>query len=419
MKKGMILTLSILFLVSACQKKQKEGTMTFKDELQFLEKHVEVIVLEDSMGKSKLIVVPAWQGRVMTSTADGDDGLSFGWINHELIARGEIQDHINVFGGEDRFWMGPEGGQFAIFFKNGDPFDLEHWYVPPVIDTESYDVVEKLSDRVVFGKNFKLVNYSDFELMGEIKREVRLLADTETASHLGLEIPKDVKRVGYISVNTIKNSGQDPWSKETGMLSVWILGMFTPSPDTTVVIPFLEGEESEFGPIVNDTYFGKVPASRLKIEEGFVYFKGDGQYRSKIGLSPMRSKPILGSYDAGNQVLTIVTYTKPEDATDYVNSMWELQDDPFAGDVVNSYNDGPPEPGAKPLGPFYELETSSPAAALGPGETLTHENRTFHFQGSEEDLDKITRKCLGVSLERIKSALNPVESKEKQFNPKN
>ena len=59
-------------------------------------------------------------------------------------------------------------------------------------------------------------------------------------------------------------------------------------------------------------------------------------------------------------MLTLVQYDQPEGATDYVNSMWEIQKEPFAGDVVNSYNDGPPAPGAKPLGPFYELETSSP-----------------------------------------------------------
>jgi hypothetical protein len=103
--------------------------------------------------------------------------------------------------------------------------------------------------------------------------------------------------------------------------------------------------------------------------------------------------------------LTIVTYTKPEKATDYVNSMWEIQKDPFAGDVVNSYNDGPPEPGARSLGPFYELESSSPAAVLSPGEILIHEHRTFHFQGTEADLDKLSRKCMGVSLDKIKSAL--------------
>ncbi len=406
MKKGILIGLVFCLMVSTCKKNPKEDNIMFyHQELQFLKSYADVVELSDSAGKSKLIAVPAWQGRVMTSTADGDSGLSFGWINHELIASGEIQEHINVFGGEDRFWMGPEGGQFSIFFKGQDPFDLEHWQVPSVIDTDAYDIIELDKDRVVFGQHFQLFNYSGTELAGDIKREVKLLNDVEIASALDIDIPDDTLKVGYVSTNTITNSGENPWRKETGLLSIWILGMFTPSPETTVVIPFIEGEEQELGPIVNDAYFGKVPDSRLKIQEGFIYFKGDGLYRSKIGLSPQRSKPILGSYDAGAQVLIIVLYTKPENVTDYVNSMWELQEAPFAGDVVNSYNDGPPESGAKPLGPFYELETSSPAAALEPGESLTHENRTFHFQGSEEDLDKIAHRCLGVGLKTIKAAL--------------
>ena len=418
MKKGILVSLIFCLLVSTCQKNQKEDdVMFYQKELQFLKSFVHVIELSDSTGKSKLVTVPAWQGRVMTSTADGDRGLSFGWINHELIASGELLEHINAFGGEDRFWMGPEGGQFSIFFKGQDPFDLEHWQVPPVIDTESYSVIEQHQDRVVFGQQFHLVNYSGSELDGDIKREVKLMSDIEIAGVLDISIPEDTLKVGYVSINTITNSGENPWTKETGLLSVWILGMFTPSPNTTVVIPFIEGEEPELGPIVNDTYFGKVPDSRMKIMDGFIYFKGDGLYRSKIGLSPQRSKPTLGSYDAKNRVLTIVTFTKPENVMEYVNSMWELQENPYAGDVVNSYNDGPPEPGAKPLGPFYELETSSPAAALSPGESLTHKNWTFHFQGSEEDLDKIAIKCLGVGVETIKAALEiaaefPVKSKQ-------
>ena len=72
-------------------------------------------------------------------------------------------------------------------------------------------------------------------------------------------------------------------------------------------------------------------------------------------------------------------YTNREGATDYVYSMWELQDEPFKGDVVISYNDGPPSPGAKPLGPFYELESSSPVLALKPGESAKHIHRTLHL----------------------------------------
>ena len=63
-------------------------------------------------------------------------------------------------------------------------------------------------------------------------------------------------------------------------------------------------------------------------------------------------------------------FTRPDGAADYVNSMWEIQSEPYKGDALNSYNDGPPGPGQKPLGPFYELESSSPALALEPGQQL-------------------------------------------------
>ena len=181
--------------------------------------------------------------------------------------------------------------------------------------------------------------------------------------------------------------------------------MFKPSDATTIVIPFEAGPEDELGPKVNDAYFGKVPAERLVVKDDVLFFCGDGKYRSKIGLSPARAKSVAGSYDAAGKVLTIVQYTKPEGAADYVNSMWELQEAPYAGDVINSYNDGPATPGAKPMGPFYELETSSPAAALAPGESLSHVHRTFHLQGAEADLDPIAKSLLGVSLEEIKNAL--------------
>ena len=149
--------------------------------------------------------------------------------------------------------------------------------------------------------------------------------------------------VAFASDNQITNTGEAAWAKETGLLSIWILGMFNPSPETTIVVPFKPGPESELGPAVNDAYFGKVPADRLVVreEEGILFFSGDGAFRSKIGISPMRAKPFAGSYDAAAGVLTVVHLTIPEGAKDYVNSMWELQEDPFAGDVVNSYNDGP------------------------------------------------------------------------------
>jgi hypothetical protein len=83
--------------------------------------------------------------------------------------------------------------------------------------------------------------------------------------------------------------------------------------------------------------------------------------------------------------------------------MWEIQDEPFKGDVLNSYNDGPLADGSQ-MGPFYELESSSPAANLYPGESLAHIHQTFHFQGNEDVLNSITLKIFGISLKEIISA---------------
>ena len=63
---------------------------------------------------------------------------------------------------------------------------------------------------------------------------------------------------------------------------------------------------------------------------------------------------------------------------------------------MNSYNDGPPSPGAKPLGPFYELESSSPALELKPDESFTHIHRTIHLQGDKEVIQGLGKDLLGA-----------------------
>lgn len=402
-----LIVLSCIGISAGClQGETKMAKKTFGDDLEFLKKHTEVVLLSDAAGDSQVAVLPQLQGRVMTSTAEGAAGLSFGWINRELVASGKTVEHINVYGGEDRFWIGPEGGQFSVFFKKGVPFDLEHWFTPAPVDTEPFDLVSQSSNRAVLKKDMQLENYSRTLFNLRVEREIRVLDGAEAIGALGVTPAKKVKMVAFESTNKIANTGTKAWEKESGLLSIWILGMFNPSPATTVAVPFNTGPQSEFGPVVNDAYFGKVPADRLVARDGVLFFSGDGQYRSKIGLSPQRAKPVLGSYDAVNNVLTIVLYSKPAGAADYVNSMWQLQDEPYKGDVVNSYNDGPPQPGAKPLGPFYELETSSPAAALKPGEKMSHVHRTFHLQGSKADLDPIAKAALGVGIDQIVSAFS-------------
>ena len=375
----------------------------FHDDLKFLNNHTEIHVLTDGHDR-QVITSPKLQGRIFTSTLGGPSGLSHGWINRELLESGENKPHFNAYGGEDRFWMGPEAGQYALFFAPGKPFELEYSYVPHAFDKEPFEVAEKSAKSIRFKKDMRLPNYAGFTFEAGLSRAINLLDDEKIFGALGLD-SAGLESVGFESVNTIKNTGKEAWVKEKGLVSIWVLGMFRPSKKSIVVIPFIPGDEKNLGPVVNDSYFGKVPDGRLKVGKDVLFFSGDGQCRSKIGVEPRRARPLLGSWDALNKILTVVRYTLPSTPGTYVNSMWEIQKDPYSGDVVNSYNDGPPAPGKKPEGPFFELETSSPAAALKPGESLTHLHQTFHFAGDAYALEKAAKKLFGASLSEIESAL--------------
>lgn len=371
---------------------------TFGYDREFLSNQSGTILLQN--GDAQVLLSTAYQGRVMTSTTGGDAGYSNGWLNYELIESRKFAEHISVFGGEDRFWLGPEGGQFSIYFQPKTEFTFENWYVPKEIDQESFDLVNHSSSKAHFQKDIQLLNYSGHTFQLKVDRTIQLLDDKTIEARLGFKPSERVKSVAFESINSIKNTGETTWNSTSGMLSVWILGMFNPSESTTIILPFKEGPESEFGPIVNDTYFGKIPEDRLVVRPGILFFKGDGKLRSKLGISPQRALPFSGSYDAKNKVLTLVSYSLPAGAERYVNSMWEIQDEPFKGDAVNSYNDGPLDDGSQ-MGPFYELESSSPAADLAPNDSLTHIHSTYHFEGNEGDLSSICEQILGVSLKEV------------------
>jgi hypothetical protein len=262
-------------------------------------------------------------------------------------------------------------------------------------------VVSSDDQRAVFAHAFSVTNHSGTKFDLAVKRTVRLLGADDLSKALGVEIPADLPFVAYETVNTITNRGEQKWAADTGLLSVWILGMYKPSPSTVMAIPFREDAE---GPVVNYAYFGKIAPDRLKVGEGVVFFKGDGASRGKIGIPPARATGFAGSYSQDLQSLTVVRCDPPAAGGKYVNSMWEQQQDPYSGDQINAYNDGSPAPGEPSLGPFYELETSSPGAELAPGASLTHRQITVHFTGDAGRLDPLTKATLGAGIGEIRDA---------------
>nr|WP_295927058.1 DUF6786 family protein [uncultured Dyadobacter sp.] len=381
----------------ALETNQTQAAGTFGYDLAFLKKHKETIVLTaPDNNHAKALINPAFQGRVMTSTANGDAGNSYGWINYKLIESGEYQPHMNGFGGEERFWLSPEGGQFSVYFKKGQTFDFENWQTPALIDTVSYKVVESDASSVKFQVNAMIENYSGHKFVIEINRQIQMLTKANIASQLDLPALGNIKVVAYRSINSVTNKDAE-WKPETGMLGIWLLGMFRPSDQTTIIAPFSKTLSEK--PLITDDYFGQIPADRLVVKDSTLFLKADGKHRSKIGIAPKSARNVAGSYDAEKGILTIIQFDLDPQGQ-YMKSTWELHKDPYNGDALNAYNDGKLADGTQ-MGPFYELESNSSVKALKPGEAITHRQSTFHFEGDKEALSSIARKVLGLNIDQI------------------
>ncbi|MDR1491781.1 MAG: hypothetical protein LBT05_03545 [Planctomycetaceae bacterium] len=370
---------------------------TFGYDRQYLsQKDKDRIVLSDDAERAQAIVSPKYQARVFTSTADGMRGKSNGFVNDKALESDAIDEHMNGYGGENRFWIGPEGGRFSIYFPPGAKQTYDNWHVPKPLDLEVWEVVESGQKTVSLKKEMEATNYLGRRLKLSVERTISLM-ETETiaAQWKGTEIPGGVKTVAYATENRLINRNDFEWTKETGTVCIWILDMFHPSPRAVTLIPFREGDEEQLGKIATSDYFGAIPPDRLKIKGNVIYFKTDGKYRSKLGLNSRRTSAIAGNYDPDAGRLTVITYDVEPDAV-YLSQEWNTEKDPFAGDAMNAYNDGPLDDGSI-MGPFFELESVSPAAFLKPNQTLTHQHTVYHFIGGEKELSVLAEKLFGAS----------------------
>ena len=326
-------------------------------------------------------------------------GRSFGWVNYKEFDLKQPDPHMNAFGGEDRLWLGPEGSKFALFFKPGTAMTIDNWHTPAAIDHESWKLDSTDSKNASLSKITSMQNYAGTELNIKLDRKIHILENADIQQILGVTLDTAVRAVGFSTSTSITNTGKTAWDKTSGAPCLWNLDMFTPSPSVVIVVPY---EQNTTGKIATTDYFGQIPPDRVKTVNGTLFFKADGKSRGKLGMPPNRIKKYAGSYDAANNVLTLITYDFDTKAT-YLNQEWKTDKDPFIGDAVNAYNDGPLANGTQ-MGPFYEIESVSPAAFLAPNEKLTHKHSVFHFTGSKDGLNAIAIKTLGVSLKDIQAA---------------
>jgi hypothetical protein len=378
----------------------EKGTFGY-DRHYLSQKDRHLIVLSDESGQSQMIVSPKYQAKVFTSTADGAKGKSLGFVNEKVFESGVIDEHMNGYGGENRFWLGPEGGKFSIYFQPGKKQEYDNWHTPKPIDIEAWEVIKSGKKTVSLKKEMEVTNYLGQLLKLSVDRNISLIEPETVAAQLKVEIPSGVKTVAYTTENSIINRNDFEWTKETGTVCIWMLDMFNPAPRAVTVIPFREGSEEQLGTIVTSNYFGEIPSDRLKVKGNIIYLKTDGKYRSKLGLNSQRTLAIAGNYDPDAERLTVITYDVEPDAV-YLSQEWNPEKDPLTGDAMNAYNDGPLDDGSI-MGPFLELESVSPAAFLKPNQTLTHKHTVYHFIGGEKELSPLTEKLFGISVDEIKN----------------
>src|SRR5665213_168690 len=394
-------------LLNACKHKQTGGHAfesdyakgTFGYDLDFLKQKDSVMVLSSKDGNGQIIISPKYQAKVFTSTAGGLNGKSFGWINYRIFKQISLDPHMNAYGGEDRLWLGPEGGVFALFFKPGTKMEFDYWHTPAAFDFENWTVTSSTGNEVTLSKKTRVLNYLGVVFPLTVVRDIQILEPAAVKKMLGITFDDKVKTVAFSTINTIINTGSFAWTRQTGAPCLWNLDMFAPSAKTVIVVPY---NNNDTGKVATTDYFGQIPPGRVKYANGILLFKADVKSRGKLGVPPNRAKTMAGSFDSQNNVLTIAVFDLDAKAT-YLNQEWRTDRNPFAGDAVNAYNDGPLKNGTQ-MGPFYEIESVSPAAFLKPNESLSHKHNVFHFTGDKAELNQIALKTLGISLQDIQAA---------------
>ncbi len=379
---------ALLFHQACNQPKQH----TYQDDLLLLSQKAELIELSSPNGLSRLFISPQFQGKVLSSTNDGLQGYSQGWLNYEGIA----QDHKNIgsgIGGEERVWIGPLGGQHSFYFQQVKPIHDDNWKVPAPIDSEPFQLIDQSDSSVKLSKEFQLSNFIGTQFKLKLKRNIELLNNQKAYSLLNLKTLSNIKMVAYESSHTLINAGKNKWTTEKGLASLWSLNMLKGTNQSNVIIPLPYD-------ISTDSiykYLSPIKDDRLFIKDQALIFKTDGKYRSKIGIPNTISPSIYGSYQPEINTLHIVQYQIDGEPL-YFNSEVSEQENPYLGEAIPIYNHGPMDLSIGETNSFYEMESCSSMKELAPKDSLFHFHRMFHFTGSKKDLNQISKSLLGVDL---------------------
>ncbi len=386
-------TIFLLFITTCSNPSPPSPPLSYQQDVALVSSRTPVIELVGEDPSARLLITPNLQGRVMTSTYGGPTGKPNGWFDRAKLKAGE--GPYAGLGGEDRVWIGPLGSQFSFYYQQLEPLNEDNWLVPAVMEQDPYELVVYTPTSVSVRKEMELTNFGGTNFKLRVDREVSLLDKPAAEKNLGVSLPEQVAFVAFRSESRLINQGDNAWDRQTGLATLLSMGMYAGTDSTTVLIPL--PDSTELSEIFQ--YFAPLDQNRLRITDGVLHFRTDGRLRSKIGIPRELAPPIYGSYAADEQRLSIVRYRQTDDSL-YFNSNVTVQADPFRGEVIPVYNNGPLSDQVSPEASFYEMESAAALRSLAPGDSLWHYHEVYHFGGEETELAVIAKLVLGADLLR-------------------
>ena len=113
-------------------------------------------------GASMIAVSGVYQGRVFTSSSNGMEGKSYGWVNWELVKNGKHITEMANLGGESRLWFAPEWGKFSLCFEAGKEQIDANLRRPKDSNTKQFTAINKTATSLTYGGNMQFVNDQNF-----------------------------------------------------------------------------------------------------------------------------------------------------------------------------------------------------------------------------------------------------------------
>ena len=364
------------------------------------------VVLCGSDSKKIVVVAPSLVGRVICTGSGGLHGTTDSYISEDQIAKGFTKSLPGAkwasFGGEERVWLAPEGGEYALFFSKGKPQTQENYTVPESLNSTKFQVTEISADgkSVTFTAGMSLVNFigSRFDL--EVSRTISLV---ESCPYVQ-EFKGKIDFVGFESHTYIKNIGKKPWTKKTGAMSIWTIGQFLAKDNSVVIMPYRCGSNEVLGAPVSTEYFrlltldgNPTPRRFWTVENNVVLLKASGVVQTKLELMAKRSLGRIAAIDLKGFVMNILDFDfYPE--LEYVASYPLPYDgNPYVGGAASTFVLSK----LHPVSPSYELECCSPALFLQPGEKFGHVARTYRLRSDKNSLITICKRYFNADIKTL------------------